>query len=83
MAAGAPSSRRNGGRRGPLGVERDTELLTLDAHGFELWGSMPWSDKVTFEELSPHISQRIVIVFARRWRQHRLYWASMRATLAF
>ncbi|MEG3125759.1 sensor histidine kinase [Sphingomonas sp. GB1N7] len=32
----------------------DTDLLTMDARGFELWG-MPWSDKVTFEELSSHI----------------------------
>ena len=26
----------------------------MDARGFELWG-MPWSDKVTFEQLSSHI----------------------------
>jgi two-component sensor histidine kinase len=32
----------------------DTDLLTMDAQGFRLWG-MPWSDKVTFEELSAHI----------------------------
>ena len=32
----------------------DTDLLTMDARGFKLWG-MPWSDKVTFEELSSHI----------------------------
>ena len=32
----------------------DTDLLTMDARGFELWG-MPWSDTVTFEELSAHI----------------------------
>jgi two-component sensor histidine kinase len=32
----------------------DTDLFTMDARGFELWG-MPWSDKVTFEELSSHI----------------------------
>jgi two-component sensor histidine kinase len=32
----------------------DTDLLTMDARGFELWG-MPWSDRVTFEELSAHI----------------------------
>ncbi|MEN2786272.1 sensor histidine kinase [Sphingomonas qilianensis] len=32
----------------------DTDLLTMDARGFELWG-MPWSDNVTFEELSAHI----------------------------
>ncbi|WP_380785034.1 sensor histidine kinase [Sphingomonas sp. R86521] len=32
----------------------DTDLLTMDAHGFELWG-MPWSEAVTFEELSSHI----------------------------
>jgi two-component sensor histidine kinase len=32
----------------------DTDLLTMDARGFELWG-MPWSNKVTFEELSSHI----------------------------
>ena len=32
----------------------ETDLLTMDAHGFELWG-VPWSDKVTFEELSAHI----------------------------
>ena len=32
----------------------DTDLLTMDARGFELWG-MEWSDKVTFEELSAHI----------------------------
>lgn len=32
----------------------DTDLFTMDARGFELWG-MPWSDAVTFEELSSHI----------------------------
>jgi two-component sensor histidine kinase len=32
----------------------DTDLLVMDARGFELWG-MPWSDQVTFEELSSHI----------------------------
>ncbi len=32
----------------------DTDLLTMDARGFELWG-MAWSDSVTFEELSSHI----------------------------
>jgi hypothetical protein len=32
----------------------DTDLLTMDARGFELWG-LPWSDTVTFEELSSHI----------------------------
>ncbi|MEG3180250.1 sensor histidine kinase [Sphingomonas sp. LT1P40] len=32
----------------------DTDVLTMDAHGFELWG-IPWSDKVTFEKLSSHI----------------------------
>jgi two-component sensor histidine kinase len=32
----------------------DTDLLTMDERGFELWG-LPWSDKVTFEELSSHI----------------------------
>lgn len=32
----------------------DTDLLTMDTHGFNLWG-MPWSDQVTFEELSSHI----------------------------
>ncbi|MEG3088930.1 sensor histidine kinase [Sphingomonas sp. PB4P5] len=32
----------------------DTDLLTMDDRGFELWG-IPWSDKVTFEELSAHI----------------------------
>lgn len=32
----------------------DTDLFTMDAHGFDLWG-MPWSDRVTFEELSSHI----------------------------
>jgi two-component sensor histidine kinase len=32
----------------------DNDLLTMDARGFKLWG-MPWSDKVTFEELSSHI----------------------------
>ena len=32
----------------------DTDLLTMDASSFELWG-MPWSDEVTFEELSSHI----------------------------
>ncbi len=32
----------------------DTDLFTMDARGFELWG-MPWSDTVTFEELSSHI----------------------------
>jgi len=32
----------------------DTDLFTMDARGFELWG-MPWSNTVTFEELSSHI----------------------------
>ena len=32
----------------------ETDLLTMDAHGFELWG-MPWSDTVKFEDLSAHI----------------------------
>ncbi|MEN2785784.1 sensor histidine kinase [Sphingomonas qilianensis] len=32
----------------------DTDLFTMDKRGFELWG-MPWSDTVTFEELSSHI----------------------------
>ncbi|RYE03339.1 MAG: hypothetical protein EOP61_05065 [Sphingomonadales bacterium] len=32
----------------------DTDLLTMDERGFELWG-LPWSDKVTFGELSAHI----------------------------
>ena len=32
----------------------DNDLLTMDERGFELWG-MPWSDAVTFEELSSHI----------------------------
>lgn len=32
----------------------DTDLFTMDAHGFDLWG-VPWSDRVTFEELSSHI----------------------------
>ncbi len=32
----------------------DTDRLTMDAQGFALWG-LPWSEKVTFEELSAHI----------------------------
>jgi two-component sensor histidine kinase len=32
----------------------DTDLLTMDKRGFELWG-VPPSDKVTFEALSEHI----------------------------
>lgn len=32
----------------------DTDLFTMDERGFELWG-LPWSDTVTFEELSSHI----------------------------
>lgn len=32
----------------------DDDRLTMDHRGFELWG-IPWSDKVTFEELSAHI----------------------------
>lgn len=32
----------------------DTDKLTMDPRGFELWG-IPWTDKVTFEELSSHI----------------------------
>ncbi|MBB6503178.1 two-component sensor histidine kinase [Sphingomonas endophytica] len=32
----------------------DTGVLTMDPCGFELWG-LPWSDKVTFEELSARI----------------------------
>lgn len=45
----------------------DTDLLTMDAQGFELWG-MPWSDRVTFEELSSHIHpadrDRVRLAFA-------------------
>lgn len=32
----------------------DTDMFTMDARGFELWG-LPWSETVTFEELSAHI----------------------------
>jgi hypothetical protein len=32
----------------------DTDLFTMDDRVFELWG-IPWSDAVTFEELSSHI----------------------------
>jgi len=32
----------------------DTDRFIMDPRGFELWG-MPWSDEVTFEELSSHI----------------------------
>lgn len=32
----------------------DTDLFTMDARGFELWG-LPWSGTVTFEQLSAHI----------------------------
>jgi two-component sensor histidine kinase len=32
----------------------DTDQFTMDERGFELWG-MPWTDKVTFEQLSLHI----------------------------
>jgi two-component sensor histidine kinase len=32
----------------------DTDLFTMDERGFELWG-LPWSETVTFEELSEHI----------------------------
>jgi len=32
----------------------DSDLFTMDERGFELWG-IPWSDTVTFEELSSHI----------------------------
>ncbi|VXD00351.1 sensor histidine kinase [Sphingomonas sp. 8AM] len=32
----------------------DTDQLKMDPPGFELWG-IPWSDTVTFEELSAHI----------------------------
>jgi two-component sensor histidine kinase len=32
----------------------DTDLLTMDERGFELWG-LEWSDRVTFEDLSAHI----------------------------
>lgn len=32
----------------------DNDLFTMDERGFELWG-LPWSDEVTFEELSLHI----------------------------
>jgi two-component sensor histidine kinase len=32
----------------------DTDEFTMDPLGFELWG-MPWSEKVTFEQLSSHI----------------------------
>ena len=32
----------------------DTDELTMDAFGFELWG-LPWKETVSFEELSLHI----------------------------
>lgn len=32
----------------------DDDRFTMDGRGFELWG-LPWSDTVTFEELSEHI----------------------------
>jgi two-component sensor histidine kinase len=32
----------------------DDDRFTMDEHGFELWGA-PWSETVTFEELSAHI----------------------------
>ena len=32
----------------------DDDRFTMDERGFELWG-LPWSDTVTFEELSQHI----------------------------
>ena len=32
----------------------DTDLLTMDEQGFELWG-LPWNSGVTFEDLSGHI----------------------------
>lgn len=32
----------------------DTDSITMDERGFELWG-LPWRDAVTFEELSAHI----------------------------
>ncbi len=32
----------------------DTDAITMDARGFDLWG-VPWSDRVTFEELAEHI----------------------------
>jgi two-component sensor histidine kinase len=32
----------------------DNDLFTMDERGFELWG-LPWSDTVTFEQLSAHI----------------------------
>lgn len=32
----------------------DDDRFTMDERGFELWG-LPWSDTVTFEELSEHI----------------------------
>ena len=32
----------------------DNDRFTMDERGFELWG-LPWSDTVTFEELSEHI----------------------------
>src|ERR1700712_2741713 len=32
----------------------DTDKFTMDERGFELWG-IPWTEKVTFEELSLHI----------------------------
>ena len=32
----------------------DDDLFTMDERGFELWG-LPWSEEVTFEELSANI----------------------------
>ena len=35
-------------------LERDDDRFTMDERGFGLWG-LPWSDRVSFEELSAHI----------------------------
>jgi PAS domain-containing protein len=32
----------------------DNDLFRMDRRGFDLWG-LPWSESVTFEELSAHI----------------------------
>ncbi len=51
----------------------DTDELTMDEFGFELWG-LPWKDTVSFEELSLHIHP------ADRDRVHAAFKATQSVT---
>ena len=43
----------------------DDDGLTMDEHGFELWG-LPWKDRVTFKSCPPTYIRKIETEFALR-----------------